>query len=78
LENQLEIIKRGKSEVLNYLEEEFKKTDGDKEPVYILMKDDSHNLVITVAGHTFLGDGKFQLNGQRLKISNSKVIKLNK
>ena len=70
----MEIIAQGKDAMLGLLESESqKRTGGGKPGEYMMAKDNDGQLFVCIAGHTFLGTGFVNLDGQRLVVADGIV-----
>jgi hypothetical protein len=68
-------VAEGKEAVLAYLEQDAQKRAG-KPGVYVLLRDDSGNLVAFIAGHTFMGTGSYSIDGNRMVVVDGVVVHL--
>jgi hypothetical protein len=64
----MEVIAKGKEEVLRYLENESARRVGQPGQ-YLLARDERGELVAFVAGHAFIGSGALRVGNQSLVIS---------
>ncbi len=68
-------VAEGKEAVLAYLEQETQNRAGQP-GVYVLLRDDSGNLVAFIAGHTFMGTGSYSIDGNRMIVIDGAVVHL--
>jgi hypothetical protein len=68
-------VAEGKEAVLAYLEQETQKSAG-KPGVYLLVRDDSGNLIAYIAGHSFMGTGSYSIDGNRMVVVDGAVVHL--
>ena len=68
-------VAEGKEAVLAYLEQEAQNRAGQP-GVYVLLRDDSGNLVAFVAGHTFMGTGSYSIDGNRMVVVDGVIVHL--
>lgn len=69
----MKTIAKGKTQVLEYLENDAKriaKAAGE----YVLVRDDSDTLVAVIAGRSFIGTGSYSLGGKRVQVQDGLVI----
>jgi len=74
----MQTIAQGKEAVLDFLEDHALAATNEQPGVYRLFRDDAGNLVLSFAGHTFIGSGTVSLNGNLLDVLDGRILKLNK
>lgn len=67
------IIAEGKDAVLVHLEQEAQNIAG-KPGGYLLVRDDSGNLVAFIAGRSFVGTGSYAIDGNRMVVIDGLVM----
>lgn len=68
----------GKDEVLAFLENEALRLSDENPGLYNLYRDDGGNLILTIAGFSFIGAGTISLSGNLLSVVNGRIAKANK
>ena len=59
---------------MNHLEAEAIKRTGGHAGAYELGRDDAGNLVVIIAGHSFIGSGRVSFGDKRLKVVDGIVV----
>jgi hypothetical protein len=71
----VEVIAKGKEDVLRYLEAESQTRVGSAGE-YLLARDETGALVAFIAGHSFVGTGTVRLGGKRLVVVDGIIIEV--
>jgi hypothetical protein len=74
----MQTIVQGKYDVLEHLENEALKRTNENPGVYMLQRDDAGNLVLFLAGFTFIGSGTVSLGGNLLDVIDGQLVKIQK
>jgi hypothetical protein len=74
----MQTIVQGKYAVLEHLENEAIRCTNEEPGVYMLQRDDAGNLVLYLAGFTFIGSGTVSLGGNLLEVIDGRLVKIQK
>ncbi len=74
----MDMIAKGKNDVLAYLEEKARQKTGGQDGEYVLVQSDTGELIAIVAGHTFIGSGTVTLSGMQAQVNNGIWIDVKK
>ena len=74
----MKVLIEGKDAVLAFLENETLRLTNETPGVYLLQRDDSNNLILSIAGFTFIGSGTISVNGNLLQLVDGRLMKVGK